>query len=188
MYSGYTTTSTLNINNGSAAVTMNLNYNTIDGYTLQSVPIIQPYGFTSLPPDNTSCIYNSLGEGFKGTYVSGNLNHQGSNSNLSGMVAGESATWNATNFTRQLKTTGVFDIFTGLSAKITTAALNGTNTNKILIDLCAEITALENYINNVIAPAIPVTPYTPTSDFISDSAFLNSSPSKNFINDHGEVL
>src|SRR5579863_1760741 len=138
MYQGYTSNSTLNVATNTPAVTVKLNYNTVNGYAPENIPVIQPYGFCSLAPQKAWCIYNSLGNGYYGAYVSGYTNTQIEGSNLSGLVSGESATFNSSNFTRQLKLNGVFDVFTGSIAKITTAAINGENTNQILIDLCAE--------------------------------------------------
>jgi phage gp45-like len=206
-FNGYITKSQLNLGTGNPVVSCTLNYNTLDGYAVDNMPLIQPYGYTSLPPDNTSCTYTSSGNGYYDAFVSGFTNQQADTSNLDGLVAGESATWNSTNFTRQLKLGGAFDCFTGAMAKITTAAINGGNTNKVLIDLCAEITALESYINDFVTaynihihsgvttgsgdsavPTVTETGYTPTSDFNTDSTFLNQSPIQNYIDSNGKVL
>ncbi len=207
MYQGYTTTSTINVNNGSPAVSVTLNYNTVNGYAISNIPVIQPYGFCSLAPDNAWCIYDSLGNGYYGSYVSGYTNLQNADSNLTSLVSGESATFNSTGFTRQLKLDGAFDVFTGAIDQITTAAINGENTNQILVDLCSEIKALETYINSFITaynihvhsgvttgvgtsavPTVTRTAYTPSSNFTRDDTFLNQSPTPNLINDDGEVL
>ena len=207
MYQGYTNYSQLNLGTNTPGISSHLNYNTITGYAIADIPVIQPYGICSLAPAGAWCIYNSLGNGYNGTYISGYTNPQPADSNLSGLVAGESATYNSSNFTRQLKLDGVLDVFTGAIAKITTAAINGTNTNQVLIDLCAEITALESYINSFVmaynihihggvqsgssdttVPTVTGLSYSPTSNFNRDETFLNQSPIQNFINTNGKAL
>jgi len=208
MYDGYTYNAQLNLNGNQPLVTATLAKNLVNGEFAPNVPLVQPYGFCGVPPDNISCDYSSLGSGFYGIYVNGYTVRHASNSNLSGLTKGESATWNSTNFTRQLKLTGAFDIFTGAIDKITTAAINGGNTNQVLIDLCAEIKSLETFINNFITtkynphthsgvqtgggtsgvPTSTATSYSPTSNFNRDDSFLNESPSPNLINNDGKVL
>lgn len=208
MYDGYTHSAQLNLNDNQPIVTVTLVKNNINGEYVPNVPLIQPYGFCSIPMDNISCDYSSLGSGFYGVYVNGYAVRQGDTSNLSGMIKGETATYNSTNFTRQLKQNGAFDVFTGAIDKITTAAINGGNTNQILIDLCAEIKALETFINNFITnrynthlhsgvqtgsgnsaiPTVTATSYLPTGNFNRDESFLNESPNPNLINNDGKVL
>jgi hypothetical protein len=208
MFAGYTKNMIITLGQSTPLLLGELNYNNINNYSLNNIPVSQPYGYCGIAPDGEFAFYNSLGDNFDTSYVSGYWNIQKADSNLSEMVKGETATFNSTNFTRQLKLDGAYDIFTGATQKIKTKVINGNNTNEILIDILDEIQSLENYINGFVSvfnahihsggtisgntgiSTTQVSPatYTPTSNYTRDKAFLTSSPPPNFIDNNGKVL
>jgi phage gp45-like len=205
MFKGFTTNMRLNLGQSSPCILGTLNYDNISNYRLESIPVSQPYGYCGIAPDGEDVFYNSLGNNFDTAYISGYWNTQQSNSNLSELTTGETATFNSTGFTRQLKLDGAYDIFTGATQKIKTKVINGENTNQILIDILDEIESLETYINTFVTlfnahihsggtisgstgnPATPETPYIPTVNYIRDKTFLNTG-TPNYIDTNGKIL
>lgn len=220
LYSGYTYAASLNYNGeeitGTPAITMTLAYNTISGYAPQDVPTVFPYGFLSVPDDNQACIYSGSG-GFFASCVLGYFNNIPQNSNMQSLQKGESGIFSKGNFTLQAKLNALQTIFTNSSQEVVNSPLPiGVNVTQILIDLIAEIKALETNYNTLIdavnsisttittavnpgsgvplvAPADPppIAPYAPTGNFTQDDTFLGSSSnptsSKNYTNSIGEL-
>src|ERR1700742_4584830 len=102
IYNGYSYGATLNYNNSAnstlPAVTTTVVFNTINGYSQKQVPILFPYGYVSIPPDNMSCGYVGSG-GFYASVVNGYTNALSSLSNLSDLVKGEGGIYSSGNFT-----------------------------------------------------------------------------------------
>lgn len=212
MYNGITTDAELNYDADQdgifPAVTANLNYNSINGYTITESTIVTPYGFVSIPDDGESCVYSPIGD-FTAAYISGYTNQLDSNSNLSDLLKGETALFSKGNYTLKVKNDKLFITFTNdANDVISSRVTNDENVNTILIDLIAEIKSLETKFNNFITTkfnlhlhsgvqagtdmsgitTIPDTSYTPTANFVRDDTFLGSDGVKNFIDDNGRVI
>jgi phage gp45-like len=220
-YNCYTFSPKLNFNpsskSTSAAVTVSVNYNTIDGYVKPDVPILSPYGFISMPDDNANSIYLGT-SAYNAIGVVGYTNSLAKNSNMSGMVKGESGIFSKNNFTLKAKLNALISTFTNDSnTTITTTLPISENIVKILIDIINEIRALEaNYnalittFNNFNADFLahvhggvttgggsttgtvtnfPNNPaYVASTPFDNDYTFINLTPSRMYINIKGEVL
>lgn len=139
-------------NSSYAAVTAKLKSNTVSNYTVDSVPVISPYGFISVPDDNQQAAYGSLGNGgYAAQYVFGFTNQQKSDSNLAGLAKGETALFSRANYTLQIKNDRVLITFTNGNEDVVTSELAiDKNVVTVLIDLVAEINALEEKTNDII--------------------------------------
>jgi hypothetical protein len=207
-YNCYTFSPKLNFtpseNSTSAAVTVSVNYNTIDGYVKSDVPILSPYGFISMPDDNANGIYLGT-SAYNAIGIAGYTNSLPKDSNMSEMVKGESGIFSAGNFTLKAKLDALISTFTNnADAVITTILPISENIVLILIDIMKEIRALEAAVNTMVStynllthpvtgstttpPNQPQNSYTETSRFTNDYTFINTTPSKMYININGEVL
>jgi len=198
------------------ATTALLNYNTINGYVKINVPVITPYGYISVPEDNTGCAYAGIGN-FQAAAIIGYNNIQPSDSNVpSTLTKGEICLVSKGNYAFSIQNNKLYITFTnGNHTVINTRVTIDENVNTILIDTIAEITALEDKVNDLIskynnhthtpgsytAPSGggPITGisgtgtpsetiYTATSNFTRDQNFINQSPSQMFINNDGTII
>jgi phage gp45-like len=220
-YNGYTFSPKLNFSassdSTSPAVTTSINYNTIDGYVKPDVPILFPYGFISIPSDNANCIYLGT-SAYNAIGISGYTNSLAKNSNMSGMVKGESGIFSEGNFTLKAKLDALISTFTNNAETVINTTLPiSENIVKILIDIINEIRFLETNYNALITTFnnfntaflahvhggvttgggsttgtvtnFPNNPaYVASGPFDNDYTFINQSPSRMYINISGEVL
>lgn len=201
---GATLNFTSNVDSPYGAVITSVNYNTINGFVKPNVPILTPYGFVSIPPDNENCAYIGTGA-FLATAIAGYTNALPGNSNISDLMKGEVSLISAGNFAIKAKLTALQSTFTNSAdATITTTLAISENIVLILIDIMKEIIALETAVNAMVTtynlhthpvtgstttpPNQPQSSYTATSRFTSDYAFINITPSKMYINSDGVVL
>ncbi len=208
-YNGYTINAIYNATSDSnyPAVTVTVNYNTINGYVKTSIPIISPYGFISVPMDNQSCAYTGVGQ-FNAATVIGYTNSQPP-SNVPTLAKGESCMFSNGNYVFSVQNKQLYVTFTNDNYEvINTRATIDENVNTILIDTIAEIAALETKVNDFIskynlhvhtsaAPGSPTsaplppnteTAYTATSNFTRDKSFLGSDGANNFIDKNGKLI
>lgn len=208
IYNGNTFGATLNfiatVNSPYTAVTTSVNYNTIDGFVKQNVPILTPYGVITVPPDNENCAYIGT-SAFLATAIIGYTNSLDGNSNASDLIKGELGLLSAGNFAIKAKLAALQSTFTNsANATITTTLAISENIVLVLIDIMKEIIALETAVNTMVstynlhthpvsgsatlAPNQPQSSYTATSRFTSDYAFINQTPSQMYVNINGVVL
>jgi len=201
---GATLNFTSNVDSPYGAVVTSVNYNTINGFVKPNVPILTPYGFVSIPPDDENCAYIGTGA-FLATAIAGYTNALPGNSNISDLIKGEVSLISAGNFAIKAKLTALQSTFTNnADTTITTTLAISENIVLILIDMMNEIIALETAVNAMVTtynlhthpvtgstttpPNQPQSSYTATSRFTSDYAFINTTPSKMYINSNGVVL
>jgi hypothetical protein len=215
IYQGSSFNALLNYNNtansSAPAVTVTLNYNTLNNIVRENTPVVSPYGYIGIPDDNTGCAYAGTG-GFYSRAVIGYLNNLNSNSNISDIIKGEIAIVSKGNYAFKIKNDKLFITFTnGSEAVIDTRVTIDENVNTILIDTIAEIASLESKVNSMIEyinrlvntiptlqvgtgavlsvdDSTPITTYTPTANYTRDQTFLGSDGLNNFVDENGELI
>jgi len=209
IYAGYTTNGTLNYA-PSPAVTVTVNYSTVNGYA-KSVPVPTPYGYIAIPDDNSTCIYNGMGD-FNASAVTGYTNQLSEDRNVAGLLKGEVALLSKGNYTFQIKNDKLYMVFTNAAMDVvSTRVAIDENVNTLSIDTIAEIAALETKVNVMIGvinqlvntiPTLqagvggtlaststtPIPAYIPTTNYTRDQTFVNQSPSKMFVDTNGEII
>jgi phage gp45-like len=105
-------------------------------------PVVAPYGFASMPDQNYTAVVGSLGIRSQAPVVLGYTNAVKSTSPLQ-QVAGETALYNSTNFSFEVKLTELRARFNGISCKI----VNGNADQKLLSDIFNEFIDLVTYLN-----------------------------------------
>lgn len=192
-------------------ITATLNYNTIDGYVKENVPILSPYGYISIPDDNSNCSYVGVGQ-YNAAAINGYSNQQPSTSNVPILQKGEVCLVSKGNYAFSIKNNQLYVTFTNSNAVVVNTRITiDENVNTILIDTIAEIAALETKINimigyinqlintlstvqpgsGVILSPIstnPIATYTPTSNYTRDQSFLGSTGVNNFVDDNGKLI
>lgn len=158
LYNGYTTNAVLNYTSDAdgtkPAVTVTVNYNTINGFT-KNIPVLMPYGFLSIPDDSKTCGYNGVGN-FNASMVTGYTNQLAKTSNIGAgtqpLAKGESCLFSKGNYVFKVKNDRLWVTFTNESnTLIETRVAIDENVNIILIDTIAEIAALEAAYNALVA-------------------------------------
>lgn len=110
--------------------------------TLTLNPVVNPYGYASMPDQNYSAVIGNLGIRSQFPVVLGYTNAVKATSPLQ-QVAGETALYNSTNFSFELKLTELRARFNGISSKI----VNGNADQKLLSDIFNEFIDLVTYLN-----------------------------------------
>lgn len=111
--------------------------------TISNTPVINPYGFASMP-DNSSytAVVGNIGIRSQIPVVLGYTNGVQSTSPLK-IVAGETALYNSTDFSLELKLTELRARFNGISSKI----INGNAGQQLYSDILGEMIDLMTYLN-----------------------------------------
>lgn len=216
IYNGYTTSATFNSNssdNTYPAVTLTVNYSTINGYVKTSVPVITPYGFVSVPIDNKTCSYAGVGQ-FNAAVVLGYTNTQPPSNVPTTLGPGEVSLFSHGNYTFSIQNDKLHIAFTNSNGTFNTRVTNDENVNIVLIDVIAEIAALEAKLNDLITkynshthaagtyniPSVgsvvgtsgsgtpTETAYTATTNFTRDQSFLGSNGINNFVDSQGKAI
>ena len=183
---------------------------TIQGYTgttdiVQTSPVINPYGFLSIPDQAYNAVVGNMGIRSQQPVVLGYSNGVKATSPIA-VQAGETGLYNSTSYSLELKLAEVRARFNSISCKM----INGDSTQKIFEDVITEILDMISYINTsvvtpynthvhlvaalpstgatipTLVPAPLLTPYTPTGRMNTDQTYLNNN--KCFIDDSGAVL
>jgi phage gp45-like len=176
---------------------------TIQGYTgttdvIKTSPVINPYGFLSIPDRAYTAVIGNMGIRSQQPFVIGYSNGVKSTSPIS-LVAGETGLYNSTSYSLELKLAEVRARFNSISCKL----FNGNSDQKIFQDVITEILDMISYINLMVVvpynvhihgiagtqttvPTVLLTPYVPTGNLNTDQTYLNTD--KCFIDDNGANL
>lgn len=144
-------------NDSQATVSVTVNGNALDGYTLSNFPVYNPAGFISIPMPGRLCFSHISSSGTTG-YVMGFANEAPdpavATNNIADLVEGESAIFETANFNYNIKSKlhGLISTFTNSSEDIinTNVAIS-ENVVTILTDIISEIVALEDAYNILVA-------------------------------------
>jgi len=111
--------------------------------TITNTPVVNPYGFASLPDNNNyTAIVGSVGIRNQMPVVLGYTNAIKSSSPLL-LAAGETGLYNSTDFSLELKLTELRARFNGISSKI----INGNAGQQLYSDILGEMIDLMTYLN-----------------------------------------
>lgn len=111
--------------------------------TVSQVPVINPYGFASMPDNNSyTAIVGNVGIRSQIPVVLGYTNGVQSTSPLA-LEAGETGLYNSTNLSLELKLTELRARFNGISSKI----INGNAGQQLYSDILGEMIDLMAYLN-----------------------------------------
>lgn len=181
---------------------------TIEGLTagqdsITNTPVVNPYGFASIP-DNQSytAIIGNVGVRNQIPVVLGYTNSVKQASPLD-IQAGETAMYNSTDFSLELKLTELRARFNGISSKI----INGDAGQRLYADILGELIDLVQYLNtqtqtkynlhthivtgitlggDTVTSAVPIpimTPYTFSNPIVSDNTYVTDK--KLYIDNNG---
>ena len=111
--------------------------------TITKTPVVNPYGFASVPDNKAyTAIVGNIGIRNQIPAVLGYTNSVKSTSPLD-IQAGETALYNSTDFSLELKLTELRARFNGISSKI----INGDAGQKLYADILGELIDLVQYLN-----------------------------------------
>lgn len=190
----------------------------IDGNGLPDIPIYNPSGVFSKPMAGRWAVLNLTPHGTTGYisgFANEMPDPANSTNNVSDLQSGEIAICETSNFNYniQAKLDGLKSKFKNLNNDIITSNIGiSENIVTILTDLIEEVKTYEANYNNLIqyvnklintvttsvqsgggvplssSGSTPISPYTATPNFTRDDNFINSTPSKMYINDNGEII
>lgn len=142
--SGFATVYLPGINNTNFTTTIQGLTASLD--TITNTPVVNPYGFASMP-DNTyyTAVVGNLGIRNQFPVVLGYTNGVKTSSPLD-IVAGESALYNSTDFSLELKLTEMRARFNGISCKLA----NGNSIQEIFSDILNEMQLFLTFFNEQV--------------------------------------